>query len=65
MKVTVIPIVIGVPGTILQRIGKVSGRLGNKRTSGDHQNNRIIKIGQKTEKRRDLLSLKLLWETIS
>ena len=33
-----------------QRIGKGFGRLGNKRTSGDHPNYSIIKIGQNTEK---------------
>ena len=43
---TVIPIVIGALGTIL----KVIGKLGNKRASRDHQNNRIIKIGQNTKK---------------
>ena len=29
-----------------RRIGKATGRLGNKRTSRDHPDNRIIKIGQ-------------------
>ena len=33
-----------------QRICKGTGRLGNKRISMDHQNYRIIKIGQNTEK---------------
>ena len=33
-----------------QRIGKGTGRLGNNRTSGDHQDYSIIKIGQNTEK---------------
>ena len=33
-----------------QRIGKGTGRLGNKRTSGDHPNYIIHKIGQNTEK---------------
>ena len=33
-----------------QRIGKGTGRLGNKRTSGDHSDNSIIKISQNTEK---------------
>ena len=33
-----------------KRIGKGTGRLGNKRTSGDHPNYSIIKIGQNTEK---------------
>ena len=33
-----------------KRIGKGAGRIVNKRTSGDHQNNGIIKIGQNTEK---------------
>ena len=33
-----------------QRIGKGTGRLGNKRTSWDQPNYSIIKIGQNTEK---------------
>ena len=33
-----------------QKIGKETGRLGNKRMNIDHQDNRIIKIGQNTEK---------------
>ena len=33
-----------------QRIGKGTGRLGNKRTNGDHPDYSIIKIGQNTEK---------------
>ena len=39
----VIAIVIGV-------ITKGTGRLGNKRTSGDHPDYNITKIGQNTEK---------------
>ena len=33
-----------------QRIDKGTGRHGNNRTSGDHPNYSIIKIGQNTEK---------------
>ena len=33
-----------------QRIGKRTGRLGNKRTSGDHLDYSIIKNGLNTEK---------------
>ena len=33
-----------------QRIGKGTGRLGNKRTSRDHPDNSIVKIRQDTEK---------------
>ena len=33
-----------------QSIGKGTGRLGNQRTSGEHPNYSIIKIGQNTEK---------------
>ena len=33
-----------------QRIGKGTGGLENKRTSGDHPNYNIIKIGPNTEK---------------
>ena len=50
MKVTVIPTVIGALGTVTKRFGTRTGGLGNKRTSGDHPNYSIIKIGQKTEK---------------
>ena len=43
-----------------QRIGKETGRLGNKRTSGDQPNYSIIKIGQNTAKSpRDLRRLAL------
>ena len=31
-----------------QRIGKETGKLGDKKTSGDHPDNMIIKIGQNT-----------------
>ena len=34
----------------LQRIGKGTGGLGNKRTSEKHPDYSILKIGQKTEK---------------
>ena len=47
MKVTVIPIVIGVLGSH-QRIDTVTG--GNKRMSGNYPNNSIDEIGQNTEK---------------
>ena len=33
-----------------QRIGKGTGRIGNKNTSGDHLNNSTIKVGQNTVK---------------
>ena len=46
MKVTVIPIVIGVLGTVT----KGTEGLGNKRTNGDHPNYFILQIGQNTEK---------------
>ena len=35
---------------IHQRIGKGTGGLGNKRTSGDHPNYSIVEISKKTEK---------------
>ena len=42
-----------------------TGELGNKRTSGNHPNDSIIKIGQNTEKSPgDLRSLKLVWKTL-
>ena len=34
----------------VEGIGKETGRLGNKKTSRDHQDNKIIQIGQNTEK---------------
>ena len=45
VKVTVIPIVIGALGTI-PRVSKETRGVENKRTSGDHPNYSIIKIGQ-------------------
>ena len=33
-----------------QRISKGTGRLGNKRMSGDYSNNSSVAIGQKTKK---------------
>ena len=45
LKVTVIPIIIGVLST-----DKGTGGLGNKRTSGVNPNYSIVMIGQKTEK---------------
>ena len=48
MKMTVIPLVIDALGTIPKRNGKGTGRLGNKRTNGDHPDYSIIKIGQNT-----------------
>ena len=49
MRVTVVPFVIGVLGTIPQRISKGTRKLGNKRTSGDYPDD-SIKIGQNTKK---------------
>ena len=50
MKVTVIPTLYN-----HQRVNKGTGGLENKRKSGDHRNDNIIKIGQDTEKSpRDL-----------
>ena len=51
MKVMVILIVVGELEENPQRIGKRTGKLGNKRTSRDHPDKRIIKISQNTEKR--------------
>ena len=34
----------------LQRLGKWTGRIGNRRASQDHPDNSIAKIGQNTEK---------------
>ena len=45
----VIPIVFGALGKS-QRTGNGTGRLGNKRASGDHPYYCIVKIGQNTEK---------------
>ena len=42
-----IPIVVGAYGIL---IGTRTGRLENERTSRDHPNDSIIKIGQNTEK---------------
>ena len=45
-KVTVIPIVIGVLGTVI----KGTGGLANKRTSRDYANYSVVEIGQNTQK---------------
>ena len=47
MKVTVLAIVNGAPGTVTE--GLVQG-LGNKKTSGYHPNYSIIEIGRNIEK---------------
>ena len=36
--------------TVPQRLGKGTGRVGNRRMNGDHPNNSIVKIGQNIEK---------------
>ena len=46
-----------------QRIGKVTGRLRNKRTSRDNSNSSIIKIGQKTKKTPEDLTRLALTQT--
>ena len=50
MKVTIIPIVIGVFVTVTKGLLKVTGRLGSRRTSGDHPNYSVVENGQNTEK---------------
>ena len=60
-----------------QRIGTGTGELGNKRTSGDHPNYRIVEISQNTEKSPENLrrfavtqtpvenqQLTLVWKTL-
>ena len=55
----------------LQKSDKGTGRLGNKRISGDHPDDTIIKIGQITEKSPGDMSrlavaqtLMLVWKTV-
>ena len=61
MKVMVIPIVIGALDTVTKGLIKGTVGLENKRTSGDHPNDSIIKIDQNTKKSPgDLRRLKLL-----
>ena len=50
MEVTVTSLIIGTFSTNHRRISTGTGGLGNKRSSGDHPNYSIIKIGQKTKK---------------
>ena len=50
MKVTVIPIIIGALSTVSKRLVQGLEDLENKKTTRDHPNYRIIKIGQNTEK---------------
>ena len=47
---TVISIVIGALGTIPKGFGKETGRIRNRRTSGDHPHYHNVKSGQNTEK---------------
>ena len=49
MNITVIPIVIGTLGIILQGLVRGPGRVGNQ-TSQDHPNYSIVEVGQNTEK---------------
>ena len=49
MKVTIIPFVIGVLGTVTKGLLK-TGKLRNLWTSGDHPNYSIIENGLNTEK---------------
>ena len=55
-------IVIGALGTVTK--GKVTGRLRSQRTSGDHPNNSIIKIGQNTEKNPEDLRRHVVIQTL-
>ena len=48
-------IVLGALATV-QRIGKGTGGLGNKRASGNHPKNRIMEIGQDIEKSPECMS---------
>ena len=50
IKLTVISIVIGALGTIPKVLVKGVGRVRNRRTSRNHPNYCIVKIGQNTEK---------------
>ena len=50
MKVTIIPIDIGIFVTVTKGLLKRAGGLGYWRTSGDHLNYNIIENGQNTEK---------------
>ena len=46
-------------------IDKGTGGFGNRKMSGDHPNDSIIKINQNTKKSSgNLLSLSLQWETV-
>ena len=48
-----------------KRIGKGTGRLGNKRSSGDHLNCSIVKIGQNTDNSPvDLRRLAVTWTVV-
>ena len=68
MKVTVIPIVIGTLGTVTkgliegQEDLKMKGRVETIQTTALLRSNRILR--RVLESWRDLLSLKLQWETI-
>ena len=50
MKVTVIPTVIGVLGTVTKGLLQELENMEKKRTCRDHQNYSTVEIGQNTEK---------------
>ena len=50
MKVTLIPIVISALSTIGKGLVNLDRKHGNEMISADHPDNRVIKIGKKTEK---------------
>ena len=65
MNVIIIPIVIGALGTITKRIDTKTGRLGNKRMSGNHPNYRTVETSENTEKSpRELRILAVTQSTI-
>ena len=67
IKVTLIPIVIGVLVTVIE--GLIPGGLRNKRASRDHQITALLRSATilriVLETWGDLLSLRLLWKSIS
>ena len=65
LNVTVIPYVI-VNSELFPNLGKGKGRLKNQKTSGDHPDSSIIKIGQNTKKSlRDLRKLAVIQDPVT
>ena len=65
MKVVMIPIVIGAIGTVLQRLGKDTGRVGNRSTKRDYTDCSVVEIGKNIEKYPGYLRIHVVFQYFS